>query len=73
MSLSGGNDDARDAQTEVLLEVAVFAGDDGLTQHGRHVVVADDDAPLDRELTDHALVAREQAGNRVRLIVVEGG
>ena len=69
--LDGGDDDARDAQPEVLLEVAVFAGDDGLTEHGRHVVVADDDAALDRELADDALVASQQAGDRVRLIVVE--
>ena len=69
--LDGRDDDARDAQAEVLLEVAVFAGDDRLTQHRRHVVVADDDAAFDRELADHPFVAREQAGDRVRLVVVE--
>ena len=48
------DDDARDAEPEVLLEVAVFAGDDGLPQHGRHVVVADHDAAFGGELADDA-------------------
>jgi hypothetical protein len=62
----GGDDDARDAQAEVLLEVSIFAGDDGLPEHGGHIVVANHDAPLDGELADDALVASEQACDRVR-------
>ena len=73
MSLNGRDDDARDAEAEVLLEVAVFGGDDGLTQHRRHVVVADDDAALDCELADDAPVARQQTRDGVRLVAVEGG
>ena len=69
--LDGRDDDARDAQAEVLLEVGVLGGDDRLPQHRRHVVVADDDAALGGELADHLAVAREEAGDRVRLVVVE--
>src|SRR6185503_15491061 len=64
--------DARDAETEVLFEVAVLAGDDRLAKVRGHVVVADHDAPLDGELTDDAAVARQESRDRVRLIVVEG-
>ena len=70
--LDGGHQDARDAQAEVLLEVGVLGGDDGLAQHRRDVVVADDDAPLGGELADDARrCERGQAGDGVRAVVVE--
>ena len=69
--LDRGDDDARDAQAEVLLEVGVLAGEDRLAQRRRHLVVADDDAPFDGELADHLAVAGEDAGDGVRLVAVE--
>jgi hypothetical protein len=69
--LECGDDDPRDAEAEVLLEVAVFAGDDRLTKHRRHVVVADHDPPLDGEFANDPLIASNEASNGVRLIGIE--
>ncbi len=54
-------EDARGAEAEVLLEVGVFGGHDGLAQHRGDVLVADHDAALGGELTDDLSVARQEA------------
>ena len=64
--------DARCAQTKVLLEIGVFGGDDRLPHERRDVVVGDDDAALGGELANHLAIAREQAGDGARTVVVEG-
>ena len=69
-SFASRDDDARDAQAEVLLEVGVLGGDDRLAQERGDVVVADDDPALGGELADTSPFARE-ARDGVRLVVVE--
>ena len=66
-------DDAPEVQAEVLVEVGVLGGDDRVAQHRVDVVVADDDAPLRRELADDLPVGGVDAGDRARVVVVEGG
>ena len=63
--------DARDAQTEVPLEIAVFGGNDGLAQTRGDVVVADHEAALGGELADRLAVGRVNARDGVRGVVVE--
>jgi hypothetical protein len=66
-----GHDDARDAQAEMLFELGVFLGDDGLPEPRGHVLVADDDAAFGRELGHGTAIRRQQTRDRVRLVVVE--
>ena len=70
--LHQGDDDARDAQTEVLLERRVLGGEDRLFQERRNGFVGDDLAPLNRELTDDLAVRPIDARDRARRVVVEG-
>jgi hypothetical protein len=65
------DEDACDAQPEVLLEPGVLGGQDGLPQRRRDLVVADDDTPLGGELANHLAIAREEARDRAGLVVVE--
>jgi hypothetical protein len=53
------------------LEPTVLGRDDRLPQHWRHVVIADDDAPLDGEFADLLTVLREKPGDGVRAVIVE--
>ena len=69
----GVADDARDAEAEVLLELGVLGGDDGLLQLRRDRLVGDDLAPLDRELADHLAARAVDARDRARRVVVERG
>ena len=71
--MSSGEDDARHAQAEVLVELLVLGGDDRLAQPRRDLVVADDDPALGRELADDRAVVRVDAGDGVRRVVVERG
>jgi hypothetical protein len=63
--------DARDAQAEVLLEIRVLGRDDRLSQDGRDLVVADDDAALGRELSDDLAVSCCKARDGVGTVVIE--
>ncbi len=54
-----------------LLELGVLAGDDGLPQCRRDVVVANDDAALGGELADLLSVGGHQPGDGAWLVVVE--
>ena len=54
-----------------LLELGVLAGDDGLPQRGRDVVVANDDAAFGGELADLLSVGSHQPGDGAWLVVVE--
>ena len=67
------DDDARDAQAEMAVEPRILRRHDGLPQRHRDVVVADDDAPLRRELADDVAVERLEARDRARCVVVERG
>ena len=71
MSLQEGDDDARHAQPEVLVEARVLRRDDRVSQRRRDVVVADDDAALGGELADRLAVARQERRDRVGPVVVE--
>ena len=51
------DDKPRDVEADVLEEVAVFGRDDGVSQHGRDVVVTDDHASLGRKLPDEFATA----------------
>jgi hypothetical protein len=53
-------------------EVGVFGRHDRLAQDGGDVVVADDHPALGRELADHVAVARQEAGDGVGAVAVEG-
>ena len=69
--LDGGDDDARQAEADVLLEVLVLGRDDRLAQQGRDAVVAHDEPPLLGELADDVAVAGVDAGDGARRVVVE--
>ena len=58
-------------QAEVLLEVGIFGGDDGVAQDRRDVVVADDHAALDGEVPDGLAVHADDPRDGARLEVVE--
>ena len=73
MSLISGDDDARDAEADVLIEAVVFGREDGLFEEGRDAFVGDDLAPLDRELADDFAARAVDARDRARRVVVEGG
>ena len=66
-----GDEDAPDVHAEVPIEFGVLGGDDRLPQQRVDVVVADHDAPLRGELTDHLAAAGGDAGDRARGVVVE--
>ncbi len=65
------DEDARDAQAEVRIEVGVFGRDDRLTQLRRDVVVADHQPTLDGKFADHLAVRRVDARDGARIVVVE--
>jgi hypothetical protein len=69
--LHGGHEDARDAEPEVLLEVGVFRGKDGLAEDRGDLVVAHDHAALGGEFADDLAVGGQQTRNGVGAIVVE--
>ena len=71
MSVTRGDDDAPDVDAEVPVELGVLGRDDRLPQQRVDVVVADDDAALGGELADHLAVARVDARDRARRVVVE--
>ena len=68
----GRDDDARDTQAEVTVETGIFRRDDCLAQLWRHVVVSDDDPPLDGKLTDHLTAGSVHPRDCARGVVVEG-
>ena len=69
--LDGGDDDAREAEADVLLEVLVLGGDDRLPKERGDAVVAHDEPPLLGELADDVAVARVDARDGARRVVVE--
>jgi hypothetical protein len=66
-----GDDEARDADTEMAFKLRVLAGDDGLPQDRRDVVVANHDPPLGCEFADLLAVAGDQSRDRARLVIVQ--
>ena len=66
-----GGEDAPDVDAEVLVELGVLGRDDRVAQQRVDVVVADDHAPLRRELADHLAARRVDARDRARRVVVE--
>ena len=56
----------------MLLEVGVLCGDDRVAQERRHLVVVDEQRAARWRIADDATVAREQARDRVGLVIVEG-
>ena len=66
-------EDAIDVQAEVLVEIGILGGDDGVAQQRIDVVVADDHAPLRRELADDLAVRRVHARDGAGAVVVERG
>ena len=68
-----GDQDARDAQAEVAVELRVLRRDDRLAQLGGDVVIADDQPPLDRELPDDFSPRRIDAGDGARRVIVQRG
>ena len=73
MSLIERDDDARDAEAEVLIEPVVFGGEDRLLELRRDRLVGDDLAPLDGELADDLAARAVDARDRARRVVVERG
>ena len=71
MSFAERDDDARNAEAEVLLELVVFGGEDRLPELRRDRFVGDDLAPLDRELADDLAAGAVDARDRARRVVVE--
>ena len=69
--LEHGDGDARHADAEVLVEPRILGRDDRIAQQRRDLFVADDDAALGGELADGPAVAREDARDRVRTVIVE--
>ena len=69
--LDGGDDDARQAEADVLLEVLVLGRDDRLAEQGRDAVVVHDQPSLLGELADDVAVAGIDAGDRAGRVVVE--
>src|SRR5690606_8821179 len=69
--LYGGDDDARDAEPEVLLERLILGRDDRLPQQRRDLVVADDDPALRGELADELAVPVEDPRDDAWRVVVE--
>jgi len=65
--------DRRNAQANVRIESGVLGRDKGLTEEGRDVVVADDEAPLDGEIANQFAIAGIDARDRVRVVVIERG
>ena len=64
-------EDAPDVDAEVLVEFGVLGRDDRVAQQRVDVVVADDHAPLRRELADHLAARRVHARDRARRVVVQ--
>jgi hypothetical protein len=58
---------------DVLPEVGVLDGHDGVAEHRRDVAELDHHALLDRELADHAAIVREHLRDDVRLELLERG
>ncbi len=71
MSLTTRDDDARDAEAEVLVELVVFGGEDRLFELRRDGLVGDDLAALDGELADDLAARAVDARDRARRVVVE--
>ncbi len=67
------DDDARNAQPDVLVEPVVFRREDGLLEFRRDGFVGNDLAPLDRELADDLAARAVHARDRARRVVVERG
>ena len=65
------DDDAGNAEAEVLLEAGVFGGEDRLLQLRRDRFVGNDLAPLDRELADDFATRAVDPRDRARRVVVE--
>ena len=65
------DDDARDAEAEVLLEGGVLGGEDRLLQLRRDRFIRDDLAPLNRELADDLAAGAVDARDGARRIVVQ--
>jgi hypothetical protein len=55
--LQYGDRDARHADAEVLIEAGILGRDDCVAEHRRDLVVADDQPPLGRELTNRLSVS----------------
>ena len=68
-----GDEDARDAEAEMRVEVGVLGRNDRFAQLRGDVLVADDQPALHGELADHAAVRGVDARNRARIVVVERG
>ncbi len=66
------DDDARDAEPDVLIEPVVFGREDGLLEVRRDPFVGDDFSPFDREFADDFAAGAVHARDRARRVVVEG-
>ena len=67
------DEQARNAEAEVVFEGLIFGGDDGLSEQRRDLLVGHDDAALGGELADDLALEVEDARDRVRRVVVERG
>ena len=66
-------DDRRDAQADVRVEVGIFGGDERLAKERGDVVVADDQPSLDGEVANQLAVGGVDARDGARVVVVERG
>jgi hypothetical protein len=67
------DDDAGNAQTEVLIEAVVFGGKDGVLDVGRNRLVGDHFPALDGELADDFAARAIDARDSARCVVIERG